>query len=271
MRLLKFILIFLLCFPSFAGIKATRSDTNPSTYVDADGVIQLLTLSNTIRPKHYYDTTGFHALAGWMKEEASTNLILYTDGTSITSDFYTSWIKASSVTGTVTYTNVAIPELVSIANAKSQRVQYTGGASDTSKLLSIQSASSGAGTVLNGDVITVSVFARSTTGNTGVNIRLGGVTRSSDDASLSTYVTIISLTDTFKRFTYTFTVGNATSDRVRGTIGITSGEVDNTDTVDYEFYGMNVEEAASETSFIPTKTAALTRNAESYRCRKYLD
>ena len=55
---------------------ATRGATTPATYVDALGVINLVTTSDIPRFQGgYYDSTGFHAQVGLMIEGARTNLV----------------------------------------------------------------------------------------------------------------------------------------------------------------------------------------------------
>jgi len=59
-----------------ATYTASRSASNPATYIDASGVVQLVTTSDVPRyAGGYYDETGFHAQSGLMVEGASTNLI----------------------------------------------------------------------------------------------------------------------------------------------------------------------------------------------------
>src|SRR3990170_2256597 len=63
---------------------ASRSATNPATYIDANGTIQLVTTSNIPRYNSgYYDETGFHTVdsngqrvRGLVIEGAGTNLFV---------------------------------------------------------------------------------------------------------------------------------------------------------------------------------------------------
>ena len=55
-------------------INAVRSATNPATYFDTSGIMQLETRSNVPRyNKGYYDATGWHTSASMLVEGASTN------------------------------------------------------------------------------------------------------------------------------------------------------------------------------------------------------
>ena len=59
-----------------ATFTAARSGSAPATYIDANGVIQLVTSANTPRYQGgYYDSTGFHAQTGLMIEAVGTNLV----------------------------------------------------------------------------------------------------------------------------------------------------------------------------------------------------
>lgn len=252
-----------------ATFTATRSAAAPATYIDDNGVIQLVTTSDVARVNGgYYDSTGFHVYAAGQKgvtvEGSTTNLITRTDGTAYDANTWTGWTAAyTSLQGTPTLSVNLIPELTSIADAKSQRVQYTGIAGDSSASLRRQSPSSEIGSVVNGDTVTISGFIRSTTGVSGTSIKLGITARTAADGFLSSNAsTSLSLTSNFRFFSYTKTITDATCSRIRADIGVFS-DVNEGDLVDFEFYGIQVEKAPYATSFIPTTTAALTRGAET--------
>jgi hypothetical protein len=286
MRIFKFLLFFILCFPSYAGIKAVRSATNPATYVDADGVIQLLTLSNTVRPKHYYDTTGFHQLAGWMKEVSSTNYVLNsyfsldTDADGLSDDWssYTSAIKTRETCS-----------INGILNGKSQKAsnvitsEVTRYVRALKFVSAIDSFDASAGSF---DVI-VSFYAR------------GDVSGLVTGLSLNNWFSILAVTndETFvssailrrinqavsdglhatnwNRFIFKFNISNTTIRRLEFNLFYFAAENGSRPTTGESFwietYGVQIEKQSAATSYIPTTTTPVTRNAESYRCRKYLD
>lgn len=243
------------------------SSSNPATAIDSSGIINLITTSDLPRfPKKYYDTTGVHSYSksGVFVEQASTNLMTRTDGTSSGSGLWSSWADNSSVSGSITRTNPTIADLTSISGATSQRLQYVS-ASDSNKGLGLKSPLTSTGSVVNGDVMSVSVYIRSQTGNSGVSsIAFTFRTRDSSSALLSTYSSgdiSSSVSTDWRRFYFTNTVTDATASKVDFTISVFG--VDTGDSVDIEFAGVQVEKNGYPTSWIPTKTVALTRNAEA--------
>jgi hypothetical protein len=255
-----------MCGNPTATFTATRAAATPATWIDASGVIQVTTTSNAPRiTKGYYDTTGFHSYPGLMVEAAGTNLITRTDGTASGAGLWTSWTVSGTTTGAFTNTQVACPTLSSIAGTNAQRVQYTAPAGDNpaKNFQIVDTVSSGAASVVQNDTVTVSCWARSQTGNSGVTIKLGMYSRNNLDAYIAAYTGsdfISSLTTAWKRFTYTVQITDATADRVRGYLTVES--VFDGDTVDIEIYGMQIEKNTYATSWIPTAASALTRNAE---------
>lgn len=244
-----------------ATYTAARSAGAPATYVDASGVVQLLTSANVRRRQGgYYDATGFHAQAGEMIEAAGTNLIVRSDGTAYSGGLWTGWSAYDAPHGSVTRTNVAVPELTSITSSDSQRVQYTGDASDTNASISQSGASTAAGSVVQNAVVTISGWLRSQTGFSS-SPKIGFLIRNSSEGGVAQYLSsALAPTTSWCRFTYTATVTNATADRARPLIVISG--VDNGEANDVEYWGIQIEVSPYATSFIPTTTASLTRPAE---------
>lgn len=248
------------------------STTSARTYVDGSGVIQSANTSNTPRfAGGYYDATGFHTARGLMIESASANLLVRTDGTASGSGIWTGWTNAGTRTGTPVNSQVSAPTLTSIASSYAQRVQYTGVAGDApSKTLTLLSTNTAAGSIVQNDIVTGSVWVRSVTGNPGVTIKLSFNVYSAVPAYVSSYSgsdIAGSLTTTWRKFSYTPTITDATADRVN--FGIVVGNIDDTENVDFEIYAPQVECASHSspypTSFIPTTSAAVTRNAETLK------
>jgi hypothetical protein len=281
MNILKIILFFILCLPSFAGIKATRSATNPATYVDADGVIQLLTLSNTVRPKHYYDITGFHQLAGWLKEDASTNYALNsymsidTNSNGLSDYYYTNF-------GTCTRPSCAI---INIANAKSQKVAhtFTGSEGDWTNPLVFYTPNDSFDASAGNISATVSFYIRGAfTFTAGKDAKWLVINELKNDNSYlstlivrddSTFVSDgVSATD-WRRFCVSFTVTNTLCRKIM--VGFWQLQNVNKpaagDSLWIELISTQVEKKTACTSYIPTTTTAVTRNTESYKCRKFMD
>lgn len=253
--------------PEFSGgsttatFTASRDSTHPATYFDANGVMQVTTTSNAIRnTKGYYDATGWHAAPGLLLEGQSTNMIIRTDGTASGSGLWTGWSIGGGTANTPTASQADVSALSGITGAYAQRLQYVNGA-DTNKACQIESTNTGAASVAAGNVLTLSFWARSQTGITGCNFDGQIIWRNSSASFLSASNVTPTLTTSWRRYFITATAP-ASTDRINVKIGPSSG-VDSGDTVDFEIYGVQVEIAAYPSSFIPTTTAALTRNAES--------
>lgn len=246
------------------AVSATRSATSPATYFDANGVMQVTTTSNVGRfTQGYYDETGWHSAPSELIEGQSTNLIIRTDGTSESSGIWTGWtVVESSLASPSTKSQVSIPELTSISGAYSQRIQYVGDAADSNDTLTIDSISSSVSSVAQNDNITISGWIRTQT--TCVNkIKIQIKSRDSSDNYISTYASsACSISTDWRRFHYTATITDATVSRVKASIGIIN-DVDASDNIDFEIYGIQIEKSLYPSSFIPTATAALTRGAES--------
>jgi hypothetical protein len=282
MNIIKLFILILLCLPSFAGIKAIRSDTNPSTSIDSDGKVNLVTTSNTPRTKNYYDTTGFHLLAGVAKEVSSTNYILNSffsidansDGLS------DSW---TSLLGTETRETCAINNIL---NGKSQKVSSGVLSGEITRYYSTLSSSTANDSfdASQGNInATLSFFARGD---------LSGIITGTDTISNAwVSVTLNDNAGTYKSQLFTQRkINQATTDGLHSTEWrkfTFSGTITNTDVRKaavlfcvfnatdgsrpttgesfwIEVYGVQIEKQTSATSFIPTTTAALTRNAETY-------
>ena len=243
-----------------ATFTATRSATTPSTYIDSSGIIQLVTSSNIPRfAGGYYDSTGFHAQKGVMIEAVATNLLIRTDGTASAAGLWTGWVKEETVVNDPTFTQVTAP--TGISGSTAQRMQYVDGA-DVNSQFQVISTSTGAATVAPDNVVTFSIMARTQTSVTGANFIIQISWRDNVDALISTTNSAtLTLTSSWKYFQLTGTAP-ALTDRVKVKIGPSSG-VDQGDIVDFEIYAPQIEISPYATSFIPTTTAALTRNAET--------
>lgn len=244
----------------------TRSSTAPATYFDASGVMQTTTTSSIPRlTAGYYDTTGWHAAPGWLIEGASTNLLVRTDGTASADGLWTGWEvdnNGTPVAGTVSKTQVVASALSGISGAYSQRVQYTGIGADAAADIYICSTLTAVGSVVDNANVTASVWMRSLTGNTGVEIKFIIKSRNAAGGLLSSYTSAaVTPTADWARFTFTTTVTDDTASRAYCAIDISA--IADGDTVDLELYAPQLEAQAYASSFIPTTTAALTRGAET--------
>ena len=271
-------------FNSFAGVKAIRSATNPATYIDGSGVIQLLTLSNVQRPKNYYDTTGFHVLSGVLIESSSTNYILNsyfsidTDSNGISDN----WVGVSAATNTrETYAFDAIP------NSKSQKSTYTL-PSEIGRYASIFSSTTANDSfnASGGNInMSLSFLARGnlttlTTGATSSSNFWVGVIEEDNSGAFQRYpFTPRKLSEAatdglhateWHRFCFSGDVTDTDTRRVSvrfGYFGAANGSRPTTgESWVLEIKNVQIEKKTTCTSFIPTTTTAVTRNAETMQC-----
>ena len=84
-----------------ATFTASRSASNPATYIDTNQLIKTVTTSDTPRwTSGYYDATGFHSAPGLLIENGSENILLYSE------DFTdSSWVKTNVSTTPNTQTS----------------------------------------------------------------------------------------------------------------------------------------------------------------------
>ena len=251
-----------------ATFAATRAAGNPATYVDADGVLQLVTTSNIPRySSGYYDATGFHAWAnnksGVMIEGASTNYIkqgIFAAGATVG----TNWTETNDVAGSPTFSLVDVKSTFNVGTTvQSQRIVYTGVGGDTGvEFIVVFSDDTAVGSFVQTDVITASVWLKGSS-DTPIIIKItekdaagtGGTSHRSADISGS-----LSSTE-WRKFTLSTTIADADASRVAGEMAV---EDINTGTAtDIQFTAFQVEKLPFASSFIPTTTAALTRNAET--------
>lgn len=207
----------------------TTDATHPATYVDGSGYV---TSATNNQPRFDYTLATGGACKGLLIEESRTNLVPYSE------DFTQStWTKGVNITLTGGQSN----DPANGSNAT--RLQMpTGSGTYIYRLDTLIAAS-----------YTVTVFARLRSGSTTGVFRLGAST------------TIVALTDansvactttsTWQRFTYTFTATAAS-----WYVGIDS--IDSVTALDIEIFGFQNEAGAFATSYIPTTTTALTRNAD---------
>ena len=201
------------------------------TYVDGSGVIMDANVVNTPRFQGgYYDATGFHAQKGLMIERASTNLAqdsYFLDGTN------TYWHLASDPTVTAKSTDYVNP--------------YGGGT--VIKIVTpsnVHGIYSNAATITDATKYTVSALVRGT----------GTIVLYFDKAATTTSSSFTLSPTEWRLFQHTFTSNSA----LAAAVGVLSGAA-----ADLTCYvaAIQMEALPYATSFIPTTTAAVTRNAES--------
>jgi len=241
-----------------ATFTASRGASNPATYIDANGVVQVTTTSDEARwTQGYYDSSGFTSAPGLLIEGAGTNLLTYGIFSADTAGLATGWNIADDVTNAQTMSIVA-ETLTNIAGSQAQRWQHTFG--DGSYSLYKQNL--GVDTVAQNDVLTLSVWLKGTvTSITSLalsireqdNAGVSGTTTSGSDIKAS-----ISSTE-WRRFSYTVTAIDADVNRAELRILVFHP---GSGSIDLQIAGAQLEKNPYATSFCPTTTAALTRNEE---------
>jgi len=259
-----------------ATFAASRDATHPATYFNSSGVMQKTETSNVGRFNHgYYDTTGWHAFsngAGVQIEGASTNYIKQSifaaDGNS--DGVADNWAKADAVNvnGTPTTTLVDVSSTFNIGSTvNSQRLQYTGVAGDDATTdISMNAVATADGSFVQGENVTMSGFFKGSVADGLIKIEilernaaggfLNAFTLSSDFSSS------ISTTE-WRYFTLSRTTTHADCSRIIAKVWME--EIADGESGDIQFTGVQVEKQPFATSFIPTTTAALTRNAETLK------
>ncbi len=211
-----------------ATFARTGGATKPATYFDSSGVMQKTITTNDPRYNYgYYNTTGYHAFSqvGVMIEGASTNDL------SKSEEFeHGDWAKTNTT-----------------ADDSDAGSSAPDGASVTSSI----TASAGNGTLIQSfadagaNVYTASVWIKRKTGTGTINLRAN-----SGDG----YTAIVATADWTRHQVVSSALANPDFDLQI----VTNGDA-------IYIYGTQLENLPFASSFIPTTTAALTRNAETLK------
>ena len=260
-----------------ATFAASRDSTHPATFFSLDGVIHETETSNVGRFNYGYydDTTNFipwsDRKAGVMIESASTNYLIDSMfGRAIGADDWT------SIWGTITDSATS---LINITGAKERNIAYTFLGTENDFEYSIfQVTANDSFDASGGNVdITLSFWAKGdvsgiTTG-TGDTWFCSVVGVQNDNTFEETAISInlndasvanLSATE-FRRFTYSGTLADIATDKVQVFFMRLSNQNHPAASEDFDitYTGDQIEKSPHATSFIPTTTAALTRNAET--------
>lgn len=254
-----------------ATFATIRSATEPATYIDDGGVLQITTTSNEPRfAKGFYDATGFHVREGVLIEEARTNYIKQTIfATDTNADgIADNWSFNEDVTDPITTSLVDVTDTFNVgATVQSERITYTGVAGDTNKQTGFTSDSSAVGSFAQSDNVTVSMYLK---GSVTTPLRIQFQIREYDAANVNGTNNATDVGDTdnlsateWRRFSYSVALSDADVSRCRA--GIQFINVNDGDVMDLQITCVQLEKARYATTFIPTTTAALTRNKETLK------
>ena len=255
-----------------ATFSASRSATTPATYFDINGIMQITTQSNEGRFNYgYYDTSGYTAFStsGLMIEGATTNYILQTifaaDGNA--DGVANNWAIFKDVNGATTE---------SIVNGKStfnvgtivgiEHLEYGGNAGDANDSYTLYSDNTAGGSFVQTDNVTISVWIKGET--TAGNLKIGYREFDAGDVAGSTHLSasiISSLSATeWRRFTYSLATTDADCNKVAARVSF-DADIDANETFDIYVACIQIEKLPFASSFVPTTTAALTRNKETLK------
>lgn len=249
----------------------TCSTSNPKSYIDASGVMQPVTASNT--PRFAYKAYGIgSALASWsdgsacklMLESASTQYMLRsTFDAGASGSLPTSWSQSTTLAASPTLTLTDVTSLFNFTGARELRIEYTGQAGDSGGKIYQVFQQSTAGSYAQNDRSSSSFMIKGTV-SAGVTVAVRVVGRSSSTVYNTYDVQVQSSLDAsnYKRFSSSGILsGNVLIDRSACSVVI--GNVTPGATVDLTICLGQNEKKSFATSFIPTTTASLTRNVET--------
>lgn len=236
---------------------------NPATYIDSAGKINVSNADNVgLVSKGYYDTTGFNSrTVGLMNESEKTNYALnsyFSLGNS--GSIPNSWGDGWSYNGTRILTLEDSSSIVNISGARWNRCQYIYHALDNGWENFFCTLYSPNDSIANGDTVTFS-FIYTLTGNFDSTAKVDVRFFDNSSNDLQDFTATLPKSSIPVKFSMTVTATNVNTKRIRvnpiqfAGIAPTAGT-----TIDIKITAVQIEKSSYPTSFIPTTTAAGTRN-----------
>jgi len=217
----------------------TTSASNPATYVDSNGYI---TAATNNQPRFDYDPVTL-VCKGLLIEESRTNTCLQSADQSVSP-----WAATRAGTATISTTQNYAVAPDNTQTATRVLMNLNGGEGSTANLCVLSQPIA----VTSGTTYTASFYVK-TNDNTTKTILVR------DDSGAATFNTLKTVTGSYQRITVTGTAASTTNANfkiwLRGAVG-TSFDAD------LSVWGWQWETGAFPTSYIPTTTTALTRNAD---------
>ncbi|MCK9629601.1 MAG: LamG domain-containing protein [Bacteroidales bacterium] len=193
--------------------------------------------------------TGYAAII----EEARTNYLLNSYGAAATNSLWDSWTVARTTVNAPTYSLVP-----GVYGQTALRIRYTSPAGESNKAITLRSPSSAAGTFAPNDSLSGSAYFINN--SSGVTVDMNVVSSTSADALVGYAWQNVGAQASFARVSKVYVSAGATTDH--GRIDIYCSGISEGDTLDITIDAAQLEKGAFATSYIPTTTAAATRNAD---------
>ena len=236
-----------------ATFTASRSASNPATYIDLGGKLNLVTSSDIPRyAQGYYDATGFSPMSGLLIESGSTNLCYCGafdsncawNGANFQYSGVTRWILSTANGGAAT-ASVSTDSLY-IRSMKISITNQGAGATD------VYCYPSNGVAITNTNKFTVSFWVKTSVAKT-IPLVCCNAGFALNYGLNTTYTTVA---NKWIRIVKTFTANNTDGN------AFVISELGNLGTFDWQFEGFQCEQLPYASSFIPTTAGTRTRNAE---------
>lgn len=240
-------------FDPVTGTWATVTRTTPKTArVAADKLVDVPAGYLALEPWSLHKTGGVGLAA--IIEEVRTNYLLnsYFAADTNADGLADDWSVSKTVSGTPTVSRTS-----GIYGPFAQNVYYES-ASDSGKVVGLQAAMTAVGSFAAGDAATLSFYARSDGSEAGFTAYL--LARDAAGAALGVVSLSLSLTSEWSRYSLTYATLPAGTSRC--IVQLFATGVDTGDIVDFTIDACQLEKGSFATSYIPTTTAAVTRNAD---------